>query len=43
MVAVPVVSRVAVLPPLEEMLITVELELQVASLETLVPFPVATN
>ena len=42
-VAVPVVSRVAIPPPVEEMLIAVELELQVAELETSVPFCVAVN
>lgn len=44
MVAVPVPSRLATPPPLEEILITEELlEVQVASLDTLVPFCVATN
>jgi len=43
-VAEPVPSRVASPPPLEEMLITEELlELQVASVDTSLPFCVAEN
>lgn len=43
-VAEPVPSRVASPPPLDEMLITEELlELQVASVETSLPFCVAEN